>query len=145
MRVAMFGSRENGVENYMRPGAATYATGTLRAPRGRPFTRSAATAFFLGLLFFAALSVFAGPLVSHDGTVASGLFAVLGEDDSPGRSVSYGQPFADEVGDDPGPFPRAFGAWRGTSPPERESAPARFEFRGDPLTPQSLERPPPGR
>lgn len=145
MRAAMSGSRVNGVESFMRPEAVTYATGTSCALRGQPFTRSAASAFFVGLLFCAVLSAYVGPFVFHDDTVASGYVAILGEDDVSGRSGSQGQPGADEVGDDSGPVPQPFGAWRETSLFEREPAPARFEFRGDPLTPQSLERPPPGR
>ena len=129
----------------MRPGAVTHATGTLCAPRGQPFTRSAVSAFFVGLLFCAVLSAYVGPFVFHDNAFTSGYVAVLGEDDAQGRSGGQGQPGADELGDGVNLLFQTFGAGRGTSGSERVLAPARFEFRGDPLSPQSLERPPPGR
>jgi hypothetical protein len=129
----------------MRPGAVTHAGGTHRALRVRPFTRNAASALFVGLFFFAALSLYVSPFVLHDDTGASSHFAVLGEDDPSGRSGGHGQPGADELGDGVDLLPHTFGAWRETSRFERLLAPEWFEFRGDPLTPQSLERPPPGR
>lgn len=127
----------------MRPGAVTRATGT--SCGGPHLTRSAASAFLVGLLFFAVLSVSASPLVSHDSVTDSGLFAVLGEDDASGRSGGHGQPGTDELGDGVDLLPQTFGAWRETSRFGRVPAPEWFEFRGDPLTPQSLKRPPPGR
>lgn len=129
----------------MRPAAVTHATGTSCVLRGQHFTRSVASAFLVGLLFFAVLSVSASPLVSHDSVTDSGLFAVVGEDDPSGRSGGHGQPGADELGDGVDLLPQTFGAWRETSRFERVLVPERFEFRGDPLTPQSLKRPPPGR
>ena len=129
----------------MKPGAITYATGPFCSPRKTTFARRTASAFFVGLLFFAVLSAYVGPFALHDGAAPSGIFAVMGEDDASGRSGSHGHPGADELGDGVDLFPGAFGGWSVTPRFEREPVSARFEFRGDPLTPQSLERPPPGR
>lgn len=140
----MLVSRQNGAESYMKPGACTYSTGTLRALQEQPSARRAAT-FLLGLLCLAATLAYTSPFPVNGHTVASGLFAVLGEDGASGRPADQGQPGFEEMGDDVELFSQIFGAWRESSRSESEPASARFAFRGDPLTPQSLERPPPGR